>query len=89
MSRAGAPREWLMFTGIRNSEDAAAELIRLVKRIDEAGDLVQYVLRNLAGCPSDDTEEMLRVARSAINEAIENLQGAAGELRRCPDPDVA
>ena len=88
MIRTADLRSWLIFTGSRNFEDAAGEVIRLVQRLDDASDALHYVLHNVAGCPSDNTEELLRVARTAVAEAIDDLQHVAAALRR-NGPDAA
>lgn len=88
MMRSADLRSWLLFTGSRDPADAASEVTRLVQRLDEATDEVNYVLRALSGCPAANTEELLRVVRTALAEGIDELQDVAATLRRT-DPDAA
>lgn len=78
-------REWHMVLGTRDAESAAAELGRLVSRMDDAFDCLNYVLRLVAGSPDVDMEETLRVARTSTNEALEVLQKVAHEFRHHSD----
>ncbi len=75
-------REWHMFLGTRDSDSASAELTRLVQRLDDAFDSVNYVVRLITGSPSAAAEENLRVARTAINESTDHLQDVANAFRR-------
>lgn len=86
--RSADLRSWLAFTGIRDPEEAAGEISRLVQRLDDASDALNYVLRTVSGCPAEDTEELLRVARRAVAEAIDDLHDVAAALRRT-GPDAA
>lgn len=81
-------REWEMFLGTRGSEDTIAELTRCVHRLDDAHDAVNYILRMIAGGPCAEAEDVLRIGRTSINEAIEYLQGETSAIRRT-SPDVA
>ena len=81
-------REWHLFLGTRDSDGAASELMRLVQRLDDAFDIVNYVLLRVSGSPSADSEENLRVARMALNEGSGYFEDLANEFRR-HDTDVA
>jgi hypothetical protein len=88
MSRPTRVREWHLFLGTRESENAEAELMRLVRRLDDAHDAVSYILRLISGCPAGEAEEALRIARTSIDEGIEYLQKVVSDVRR-EAPDVA
>lgn len=76
MSRHGRVAEWYRFFGVRSPEEAAGELHRLVVRLDDTYDQLAYVTKILAGSPSVDAEEELRMARTAVNEVISLLSSA-------------
>jgi len=81
MSRYGTARQWYLFLGTRSGEDASSELRRMIHRLDDASDAVNYIVRLVAGCPAQDLEEILRVARTSIDEAISHLNQAVFEIR--------
>lgn len=81
-------REWHMFLGTREAEDAVGTLLRLSQRLDDAWEDVGHVLRVVAGSPSHHLEETLRVARTTLIEGAVMLQDAAAEIRR-HDTDAA
>ena len=88
MSAFGSTREWYLFLGTRSREDASSEVRRMIHRLDDASDAVNFTLRVLAGCPAEDVEEILRIARTSLDEAISQLNQAVYEIR-LGDPDVA
>jgi hypothetical protein len=88
MSRHGRVAEWYRFFGVRNPEEAAGELHRLVVRLDDTYDQLAYLTKILAGSPSADAEEDLRMARISVNEVINLLTNAMKQLRS-EDPDAA
>ena len=88
MNGVGTAREWHMFLGTRSREDASSEVRRMIHKLDDASDAVNYVVRLTAGSPSVDVEEVLRVARTSIDEAISQLNQAVYEIR-LGDPDAA
>jgi len=81
MSAVGTVRQWYLFLGTRSCEDASSEVRRMIHRLDDASDAVNYILRLVAGCPAQDVEETLRVARTSIDEAISHLNQAVYEIR--------
>lgn len=81
-------REWHMFLGVREPDAASAEVTRLLHRVDDAFDALNYVLRALAGCPDGELEDSLRIGRKTLDESIAALQEAAAQLRR-DDHDAA
>jgi hypothetical protein len=88
MSRQGRIGEWCRFFGVRTPDEGAAELHKLVARLDDAYDQLNYLARLLAGCPSDDAEEGVRIARTSVDEATD-LLGVALRQMRADDPDAA
>lgn len=88
MSRQGRISEWCRFFGVRTPDEAAAELQKLVARLDDAYDQLNYLARLFAGCPSDDAEEGVRIARTSIDESTD-LVGDALRQMRAHDPDAA
>jgi hypothetical protein len=74
-------REWHFFLGTRDADSALTELTRMVHLLDEAQNNVGYILRLVSGSPSADAEEMLRVARTAVHEAIESLEEVVHVMR--------
>jgi hypothetical protein len=79
---AARTREWHMFLGTREPADAAGTLARQVERLDEAHDVINYVVRLLAGSPDGDLEDELRMSRTVLNEGIRRLQDLVNEFRR-------
>lgn len=71
-------REWCFFLGAKNTQEASAELHRLITRLDEALDIVNYVVKLLAGSPGGFAEETLVVSRGTLAEALENLADVWG-----------
>lgn len=88
MSAYGKAREWFLFLGTRSGADAANEVRRLVDRLEDANDTVNYALRLLTGSPGEEIEEVLRVARRSISEGISELAQVVLEIR-LGDPDAA
>lgn len=74
VSRALSTQQWCRFFGIYNRAGASDELGRLQRRLGDAFDVLNYVLQMLAGCPSGEVEEVLRVARTSVDEAMEEIQ---------------
>lgn len=81
-------RTWLSYLGSPTAAEAADEVTRLVKRLDEAYDAVSYVLTVVSGGPAPDVEEDLRVSRLALEEGMQTLHVAAQVLRSI-DPTAA
>lgn len=88
MSRHGEVRAWFHFLGVQTANDAAGELRRMVMRLDDAYDAVGYVLKLLAGSPGGAVEDVLRVTRTTLDEAMEMLDETVTQLR-AGDPDAA
>ena len=80
--------QWARFLGAVNHDDAVDELRRLMRHLDHGCDSVNYVLQVMAGSPNGDAEETLRVARTAIHEAMDELESTIRRLRFLP-PDAA
>lgn len=88
MNRQGRLGEWYRFLGVKSPDDGASELLKLVTRLDDVYDQLNYLAQLLAGCPSNDAEEGVRIARTSVGEAIE-LVGTALQQMRTDDPDAA
>lgn len=66
--------DWFRFLGVQSAHDASAELHRLITRLDDAYDAVNYVLKLVNGAPGDDeVDGILHVSRSTLIEAISSL----------------
>lgn len=88
MNRASRINEWHMFLGTRDDDALAAELTRLVHRLDDAYDAINYVMRQVVGSPECEAEGCIHVARTSLTEGIEYLQDVLKDVRR-HDPDAA
>ncbi|MBA8805488.1 hypothetical protein FB382_003779 [Nocardioides ginsengisegetis] len=60
----------------------------MIGRLDESSDELGHVLKILSGSPSGDVEDVLRVSRTCVNEAIGLLSGVITRIR-LGDPDAA
>jgi len=85
---AGSVTEWMRFLATPDREDAVSEIRRMVHRLDSVSDELTGVLRCLSGSPSCDVEEILRVSRTAAEEAMGLLSGVIMRLR-LDGPDAA
>lgn len=81
-------REWFLFLGANDAKDAAAELHRLITRLDEAYDIVNYVLKLLTGSPGGFADESLVVCRATLTEAIQHLEATRRRMG-FGDPEAA
>lgn len=88
MIAVGTAAEWMRFLATPDTEDAVSEIRRMVSRLDDVGDELNGLLRSLSGSPSGDVEEVLRVSRTATDEAIGLLDGVIVRIR-LGDPDAA
>lgn len=88
MSTNAKATEWLHFLGVRNVQDASAEISRMVERLDEAYDTVNYVLKAVNAAPESEVDDVLRVTRKTLHEAIEMLLQARRVIEYS-DPDAA
>ena len=81
-------KEWCLFLGGGDVEVTRVELHRLVTRLDEAFDIVNYVGRLLKGSPGGFADETLSVSRATVTEAIQHLESARQALG-AGDPEAA
>jgi hypothetical protein len=80
---------WCRFLGNYNRHGAEQELKRLERQLSHGFDLVSFVLRSLAGSPSADVEEILRVAQTSIDEAMRQIASVRYALALGDSPDAA
>lgn len=88
MSRHHELRDWYRFLGVATASDAAAELHRMICRLDEAYDIVNHVLKGLAGSPGGQVDDVLTVVRAGLSEAIDHLDETKRQMGY-GDPDAA
>jgi len=88
MARPDEVRSWFHFLGVHTANDAAAELRRMVMRLNDAYYGVGCVLKLLAGCPGGEVEDVLRVTRTTLDEATGLLDETVSRVR-AGDPDAA
>lgn len=89
MSLATDAASWRLFLGAPSKSDAGSELRRMVERLDDAHDVLDYVIRLVSGCPDAEVEEDLRFSRKAVAEAMRRLQQLVFELRLGDPTEVA
>jgi len=89
MSLATDAASWRLFLGAPSRNDAAGELRRMVERLDDAHDVLDYVIRLTSGCPDSEVEEDLRFSRKAVSEAIHRLNQLVLELHLGDPTEVA
>jgi hypothetical protein len=80
--------EWYRFLGVQTADEASAELRKLVLRLDDTYDQLNYMVKLLGGSPDEDAEQAVRIARTSVNEAIDFLDTAIRQLRT-DGPDAA
>jgi hypothetical protein len=88
MTRYGRVTEWYRFFGVRTPIEAASELHKLIARLDDTYHQLTYVAKLLAGSPNVDVEEEVRMARTSVDAAIEELTHAMKQMHS-DDPDAA
>ena len=81
-------KEWSLFLGGGDAQVARSELHRLVARLDEAFDIVNYVGRVLNGSPGGFVDESLSVSRATLTEAMQHLEASRDALGS-GDPEAA
>ena len=80
MTRIGTLNEWFRFLDARSDDEAASVVRRHMARLDDVYGDLQWVLKSLAGSPSGEVDEALRVGRTALGEAIELLDAVAARF---------
>ena len=81
MSKVTQLHEWYRYLDAHSDEEAASILGRHSSRLSDVyGDLV-WELKQLAGCPDVDVEEMLRLARQAVGDTLDLLGEVAVRFR--------
>lgn len=88
MSTNAKATEWLHFLGARTVQDACSEISRMVQRLDEAYDSINYVLKSVNAAPESEVDDVLRITRKTLHEAIEMLLQARRVIEYS-DPDAA
>ena len=81
MTGRGRLYEWCRFLDAHTDEEAVGAIRNQMARLNDVYADVAWVLKQLAGSPGGEVEEVLRVARSAVGEAIELLDDVATRLR--------
>lgn len=89
MRRLGSTSEWCRFLEARDGDEAASEVSRHLGRLEDVYEEIAMELRLLASAPGGEVDEVLRVARSAVNEAIELLSGVVRQLVYTPPDEAA
>lgn len=72
---------WYRFLGAVSAEEALSDLMALVKRLDDAYEVLNYVLGLLASAPDSDVAETLRISRTGVDECIDMLWRVAQRIR--------
>lgn len=80
--------EWFRFLGVRDTNEASAELHRMITRLDEAYDAVNYVIKLVNGAPGAELDGVLLVTRSTLVEAINLLTETRRRMTQ-GDPEAA
>lgn len=88
MASTASISEWCRFLGAHDTSEARAELHRLITRLDDAYDTVNYVLKLLNGAPGDEVDGVLYVTRSTLIEAMNFLTAARRRMEH-GDPEAA
>jgi hypothetical protein len=81
MNRVGRLGEWYRFLDARSDEEAVSEIRRHMARLDDVYGNLHWETRLLAASPGGDVEEVLRVARTSVAEAIELLNDVAARFQ--------
>ena len=89
MTLATDAASWRLFLGASSRNEAGSDLRRMVERLDDAHDVLDYVIRLVSGCPDAEVEEDLRFSRRAVAEVIHRLQMLVLELRLGDPTEVA
>ncbi|GGD12634.1 hypothetical protein [Nocardioides daphniae] len=88
MASTASISEWCRFLGAQDTHEARAELHRLITRLDDAYDTVNYVLKLLNGAPGDEVDSILFITRSTLIEAMNSLTAARRRMEN-GDPEAA
>jgi len=80
MDRCGRLSEWCRYFDAETYDDAAQDVRKQMARLQDAYADLDWSVKQLAGSPGE-VEETLRVARNALAEALEMLDGVSWRLR--------
>ena len=80
MMDGGTMHEWYRFLDARSDDEAVCELRRHQGRLDAVYDDLEKASRGLTYAPGGDVDEVLRVARLSLSEAVELLGGVVGRF---------
>lgn len=89
MRAASIISTWTRWFGLADQRLAAGQLRLHVRRLDEAYDLIGGAIKAFAGCPDEEIEQQLRVARISLDEAIDMLNATAARLEDADGPHAA
>lgn len=89
MRRLGSTQEWCRFLEAPNADEAEYDLRRHMTRLEEAYAEIAHELKFFSSSPGGEVDETLRVARSAISETLELLDGVRLQLRYSPPDEAA
>ena len=89
MSLATDAASWRLFLGSSSRTEAGSDLRRIAQRLDDAHDVLDYVIRLVNGCPDAEIEEDLRFSRKSVADVIHRLQMLVLELRLGDPTEVA
>ena len=80
-AQTGRLHDWYRYLEANSDEEAAGVLKGHTFRLSEVYNDLCWELTQLAGTPSADLEEVLRVARCAVGEALDVLDEVAARFR--------
>lgn len=69
----GSIQEWYRFLDAHSDDDAVCEVRRLAGRLDAAHVELDTCFRALAYAPDDELGEALRICRTTLSDAVQQL----------------
>jgi hypothetical protein len=79
MTRATA-QEWYRFLDVASGEDAADEMRRLVARLEVVHHELESAARLLSDAPEGEVRESLWIARTGLDDAMDQLELAGSRF---------
>lgn len=78
---AGTIHEWYRFLDAHSDDEAVCEIRRLAGRLDSAYHELEQCYRSLAYAPDDELGEALRVCRTTLSDAVQQLLEVGARFR--------